>query len=104
MNPCSDWKKRMLTTVAAAKIAARLLTGPETDKDLINAELAALGLPPYYLGEHGLNVEYAIANTPRRVWSWRKFDLEMTRFYLHYLPPLNGREPTLADEITIKLR
>jgi hypothetical protein len=94
----------MLTAVTAAKIAARLLTGPETDKEAINADLRRRKLPPYYLGEHGLNVEYEIANKPRYVWNWRQFDLVLAQFYLYYLPPLQGREPTQADEIVIELR
>ncbi|MEM1155127.1 MAG: hypothetical protein AAGI44_13395 [Pseudomonadota bacterium] len=95
----------MLTAVAAAKIAARLLTGPDSDRDLINKALRDRGLPPYYLGEHGLNVEYQIANTPRRVWSWRKFDLVMVQFYLYYLPNIpEDREPNINDEIVLQLR
>lgn len=95
----------MISTIAATRIASKLLAGPISDLYAINDELRRQHrLPDYYLGGAGFDVRYRIANKPRYVWSWSSFGLKLAQFYLYYLPPLEGREPTAADEIVIELR
>lgn len=73
----------MLTVLVATRIAARLLNGPVSDLNEINAQLARKQLPEYYLGGAGFNIEYRIANKPRYVWNWRAFKAELAEFYLY---------------------
>jgi len=94
----------MITGYAAKRLAIRLLQGPGSDLLEINRQLEQRGLPPYYLGGAGFNIDYRVANPPRYGGRWWPPGLALAQFYLYYLPPLEGREPTRADEIVIDIR
>lgn len=86
------------------KISARLLSGPIIDLLKINEQLKEMGLPPYFLGGGGFNVEYRVAEKPRYIWSWSPLGMRLSEVYLYYMPRIMpGAEPTKDDEITVKL-